>query len=146
MRIRLSLRKDGTARVAATPLAGDPDTIRVAIDDVAQDPRDVYLFHKTSLRARYEEARRRHPEADDVLLVNDRGEITESTIANVAARIDGRWVTPPLDAGLLPGIGRAVALEEGRVVEEAVTIEDARSAEEIALISDARGWRRAVIV
>ena len=38
---------------------------------------------------------------------------TESTIANVAVRIDGRWVTPPLDAGLLPGIGRAVALEEG---------------------------------
>ena len=146
MRIRLSLRKDGTARVAATPLAGDPDTIRVAIDDVAQDPRDVYLFHKTSLRTRYEEARRRHPEADDVLLVNDRGEITESTIANVAVHVDGRWVTPPLDAGLLPGIGRAVALEEGRVVEGAVTIEDARSAEEIALISDARGWRRAVIV
>ena len=35
-------------------------------------------------RDRYEEARRRHPDADDVLLVNDRGEITESTIANVA--------------------------------------------------------------
>jgi para-aminobenzoate synthetase / 4-amino-4-deoxychorismate lyase len=146
MRIRLSLRKDGTARVAATPLAGDSDTIRVAIDDVAQDPRDVYLFHKTSLRARYEEARRRHPEADDVLLVNDRGELTESTIANVAAHVDGHWVTPPLDAGLLPGIGRAVALEEGRLVEGPVTIEDARSADEIALISDARGWRRAVIV
>jgi para-aminobenzoate synthetase/4-amino-4-deoxychorismate lyase len=145
-RVRLSLRKDGTVRVAATPFADDPEVVRVAIDDVAQDPSDVFLFHKTSRRDRYEAARRRHPDADDVLLVNDRGEITESTIANLAARIDGRWVTPPIETGLLPGIGRAVALEEGRVVEGTVTVADARSAEGLALISDARGWRRAVLV
>jgi para-aminobenzoate synthetase / 4-amino-4-deoxychorismate lyase len=146
MRVRLSLRKDGTVRVAATPFAGDPEVVRVAIDEVAQDPRDVFLFHKTSRRERYDAARRRYPDADDVLLVNDRGEITESTIANVAARIEGRWVTPPIEAGLLPGIGRGVALERGRVVEGSVTVVDARSAEELALISDARGWRRAILV
>ena len=146
VRLRLSLRKDGTVRVTATPLTDDPDAVRVAIDDVAQDPSDVFLFHKTSRRDRYEAARRRHPDVDDVLLVNDRREITESTIANVAARIEGRWLTPPLEAGLLAGIGRAVALEEGRVVEGTVTIDDARAAEELALISDARGWRRAVLV
>jgi para-aminobenzoate synthetase / 4-amino-4-deoxychorismate lyase len=145
MRVRLSLRKDGTFRVAATPFASDPAPVRVAIDEAAQDPADTFLFHKTSLRDRYEDARRRHPDADDVLLVNDRGEVTESTIANVAARIDGTWVTPPLDAGLLPGIGRAIALEEGRLIEGVLTIEDVRTADEIALISDARGWRRAVL-
>jgi para-aminobenzoate synthetase/4-amino-4-deoxychorismate lyase len=146
VRLRLSLRKDGTVRVAATPFTDDPDVVHVAIDDVAQDPSDVFLFHKTSRRDRYDAARRRHPDVDDVLLVNDRREITESTIANVAARIEGRWITPPLEAGLLAGIGRAVALEEGRVVERTVTIADARTAGELALISDVRGWRRAVLV
>ena len=146
VRLRLSLRKNGTVRVTATPFTDNPDVLRVAIDDVAQDPSDVFLFHKTSRRDRYDAARRRHPDADDVLLVNDRREITESTIANVAARIEGRWITPPREAGLLAGIGRAVALEEGRVVEGTVTIADARSAEELALISDARGWRRALLV
>jgi para-aminobenzoate synthetase/4-amino-4-deoxychorismate lyase len=146
VRLRLSLRKDGTLRVVATPFTDDPDVVRVATDDVAQDPSDVFLFHKTSRRDRYDAARRRHPDMDDVLLVNDRREITESTIANVVARIEGRWITPPLEAGLLAGIGRAVALEEGRVVEGTVTIADARTAEELALISDARGWRRAVLV
>jgi para-aminobenzoate synthetase/4-amino-4-deoxychorismate lyase len=145
MLVRLSLRKDGTVRVAATPFASDPSTVLVAIDDVAQDPGDVFLFHKTSLRDRYENARRRSPDADDVLLVNDRGEVTESTIANVAARIDGAWVTPPLEAGLLPGVGRAIALEDGRLIQGVLTVEDVRTAEEIALISDARGWRRAVL-
>ena len=101
VRLRLSLRKDGTVRVAATPLTDDPGVVRVAIDDVAQDPNDVFLFHKTSRRDRYDAARRRHPDVDDVLLVNDRREITESTIANVAARIEGRWTTPPLPGRLL---------------------------------------------
>jgi para-aminobenzoate synthetase/4-amino-4-deoxychorismate lyase len=145
-RVRLAVDRKGTARVACTPLTEDPVVRRVAIDDVPQDPRDVFLFHKTSRRDRYEEARRRHPDADDVLLVNDRGEITESTIANVAARIGGRWVTPPLDAGLLPGIGRAVAIEERRIEERTITVDQARAADEVALVSDTRGWRRAEIV
>ena len=55
------------------------------------DHADPMLFHKHSLRARYDDALARHPDADDVLLVNDRGEITESTIANVAV-LDRRAV------------------------------------------------------
>jgi para-aminobenzoate synthetase/4-amino-4-deoxychorismate lyase len=145
-RVRLALDRIGTTRVACTVLPADPDVLKVALDDVPQDPRDVFLFHKTSRRQRYEDARRRHPDADDVLLINDRGEVTESTIANLAARIEGRWVTPPIDAGLLPGIGRAVALEEGDVTEGALTIDDVRSAEELVLISDTRGRRKAELI
>jgi para-aminobenzoate synthetase / 4-amino-4-deoxychorismate lyase len=145
-RVRLALGKDGTARVACTPLASEPDIVRVALDDAPQDPRDIFLFHKTSRRQRYEDVRRRHPGVDDVLLVNDRGEVTESTIANVAVRVGDRWVTPPIESGLLPGIGRAVAVEDGILTEAPVTIDALRSAEEIALISDARGWRRAILV
>jgi para-aminobenzoate synthetase/4-amino-4-deoxychorismate lyase len=145
-RVRLTLGKDGTVRVACTPLASEPELVRVALDDKPQDPRDIFLFHKTSRRQRYEDARRRHPGADDVLLVNDRGEVTESTIANVAVRVEHRWVTPPIESGLLPGIGRAVALQDGTLTEASVTINVVRSSEELALISDARGWRRAVLV
>ena len=97
-------RKDGTARVVCTPLASEPDVVHVALDDVPQDPRDVFLFHKTSRRQRYEEARRRHPDADDVVLINDRGEVTESTIANVAVQHrTGGGSTPPIEAGTAAG-------------------------------------------
>jgi para-aminobenzoate synthetase/4-amino-4-deoxychorismate lyase len=144
-RVRLALSRSGVVQAACTPLVADPEPIRVAIDDTPQDPRDVFLFHKTTLRRRYEEARERHPDADDVLLINDRGEVTESTIANVAVDLENRWCTPPIDAGLLPGIGRAIALEEGRMIERAVTIPDVGAAQGLALISDARGWRRAIL-
>jgi para-aminobenzoate synthetase/4-amino-4-deoxychorismate lyase len=144
-RVRLALSRSGIVQAACAPLVVDPEPVRVAIDDVEQDPRDVFLFHKTTRRQRYEEARERHPDADDVILINDRGEVTESTIANVAVDLEGRWCTPPIDAGLLPGIGRARALEEGLMIERAVTIPEARSARELALVSDARGWRRAIV-
>jgi para-aminobenzoate synthetase/4-amino-4-deoxychorismate lyase len=144
-RLRLALSRSGAVAAACTPFPSGGEPVRLAIDDVAQDPRDVFLFHKTTLRQRYEAARRRHPDADDVLLINDRGEITESTIANVAARLDGTWWTPPVDAGLLPGIGRAIGIAEGRLQERRISIDDARSADELGLVSDARGWRRAIL-
>ena len=142
-RVRLSMARDGSVRCACAALPSEIEPALVALDDVPQDPRDVFLFHKTSLRNRYRDAARRHPDADDVLLINDRGEVTESTIANVAVKLGGRWWTPPLVSGLLPGVGREVALEEGAVTERSITVEEVRSAEDLALISAVRGWRRA---
>jgi para-aminobenzoate synthetase/4-amino-4-deoxychorismate lyase len=145
-RVRVAVDRRGRADAGATTLVDAPGPVRLAVDrDAPVDPTDPMLFHKTSLRARYDDARARHPDAEDVLLVNDRGEITESTIANVAVRLDGRWVTPPIDAGLLPGVGREVALEEGWLVEGRVTVDDLDRADAIELVSDVRGRRPATI-
>jgi para-aminobenzoate synthetase / 4-amino-4-deoxychorismate lyase len=148
VRVRCVLARDGELDVTVGSLSErDPNVpVRLAIDDRRVDPNDALLFHKTTLRGRYERAVARHPGADDVLLVNVRREVTESTVANVAAQIDGRWWTPPLDAGLLPGIGRAAALAEGALRERPITLEEIGAAQEIALVSSVRGWRRAVLV
>jgi para-aminobenzoate synthetase/4-amino-4-deoxychorismate lyase len=127
------------------PLASRPEPLRLEIDDRPVDPRDVLLFHKTTRRERYEAARARHPDADDVLLVNTSGEITESTIANLAARLGGRWITPPLEAGLLPGTERAALLDEGRIEEGILTPADLEASEELRLMNATGAWRRAVL-
>lgn len=49
---------------------------------------------------------------DDSILFNAKNEITETAVSNLVFRIDGVWVTPPITAGVLPGIVRAVAIEE----------------------------------
>ncbi len=146
-RVRVSLDRRAHVDVAATALVESSDPVRVAIDrDHAVDPSDPMLFHKTSLRSVYDDALERHPDADDVLLVNDRGEITETTIANIAVSLEGGWVTPPLDAGLLPGVGREVALEEGWLKEATLTIDDLARADAIELVSDVRGRRPVLLV
>ncbi|MGZ8598655.1 MAG: aminotransferase class IV, partial [Actinomycetota bacterium] len=129
--------------VAVSDLPRAPDgPVRVAIDTEPVDPADVWLYHKTTRREPYERRRERRPDVDDVLLVNSRGELTESTIANLAVRVGGRWVTPPLAAGLLPGSARAALLADGTLVERAVPVRDLDGAE-IALVSSVRGWRAA---
>ena len=104
------------------------------------------MFHKTTRRAVYDERRARHPDADDVLLVNDRGELTESTIANVAVKLDGKWYTPPMEAGCLPGVYRSVLLEEGRLTERRIDLADLESCEGIAVVNSVRLWRPAFLV
>jgi para-aminobenzoate synthetase/4-amino-4-deoxychorismate lyase len=110
------------------------------------DPADVFLYHKTTRRRLYEDANERHPDADDTLLVNTRGEITETLVANVVAKVGGRWWTPPLDAGLLPGTERAALLADGTIAERAILVDEAREAESLAVVSSVRGWRPAVVV
>jgi len=55
-------------------------------------------------------------------------------------------VTPPIDAGLLPGTYRTVLLREGVLVERPIQISELLAAEEVALVSSVRGWRPAEIV
>ena len=146
-RVRVALDRQGRIGGGATALVTSPGPVRVAVDEGHPvDRTDPMLFHKNSLRAIYDDARARHPDADDVLLTNDRGEITESTIANVAVSIGGRWLTPPLDAGLLPGVGRDVALEEGWLAEGSIRVEDLARADAIELVSDVRGRRPVVLI
>ena len=146
-RIRISVDRRGRVESGALPLPAQSEPLRLVVDTADPvDPSDPMLFHKTTLRRRYEEARARHRDADDVILTNRRGEATESTIANFAVRLDGRWWTPPLDAGLLPGVGREVALEEGWLGERPILIDELPMAEELALVSDVRGRRSATLV
>ena len=146
-RVRLLVDRRGRVDVGSAPLGDTPEPVRLAIDrDHPVEPADPLLFHKTTLRARYEAARDRFPDVDDVVLVNTRGEVTETTRANIAVRRDGRWVTPPIDAGLLPGCERAALLADGTLMEDRVALEDLPTAEELAFLNSVRGWKRAVLV
>ncbi|HEY2966714.1 MAG TPA: aminodeoxychorismate synthase component I [Actinomycetota bacterium] len=144
--VRLTLARDGALSTDVRDLPPAEERVRVALDDEPVDPSDLWLFHKTTRRAPYERRRERRPDVGDVVLVNDRGEVTESTIANLAVRLNGVWVTPPIDAGLLPGTYRTVLLRGGRLIERPVTVNELGGAGELALVSSVRGWRPAVLV
>ena len=88
----------------------------------------------------------RHPAVDDVLLVNERGEVTESTVANLAVLIDGRWWTPPVSSGCLPGVERGRLLESGLLHERVLRLADLDGADDLGLVNSLRGWRSAVLL
>jgi para-aminobenzoate synthetase/4-amino-4-deoxychorismate lyase len=120
--------------------------VRLAVDPQPVDSSQVWLRHKTTRRGVYAERAARHPEVDDVVLVNERGEVTETTIANLAVHLDGRWWTPPLSAGCLPGVERGRLLDAGELCERSLTVEDLRRADDLAVVSSLRGRRPALLV
>jgi para-aminobenzoate synthetase/4-amino-4-deoxychorismate lyase len=144
-RIRLLLDREGEAEIQPSPHVSSPEPARVAIAAEPVDSRDPMFYHKTTRRAEYERRAAARPDRDDVLLVNERGELTESTIANLVVRMDGALWTPPLDAGLLPGVLRADLLARGEIRERVLRPADLARAEEIWLINSVRKWRRAVL-
>jgi para-aminobenzoate synthetase / 4-amino-4-deoxychorismate lyase len=145
-RVRLLLSRSGRVEIhvsAAPEIRRTPVTL--AIDDRPVDSQSIMLFHKTTRRTIYTERRRRHPRTDDVVLVNERGECTETTTATIAARSGSRWLTPPLSSGCLPGVERARLIEQGVLIEEKLTARQLRSADELAVINSLRGWQTAVL-
>ena len=91
---------------------------RISGDCACRARRSIPRIRFCITRRRIERfTRRRSPRVpgfDDVLLYNERGEVTESTIANLVVEIGGALLTPPIACGLLPGTLRAHLLEEGK--------------------------------
>ncbi len=152
-RVRLTVAEDGGARTEVVDLPRDPTgslTLVLAADPV--DENDPFLAHKTTRRSVYEPhlQRARSLGADDALLWNTRGEITETTTGNVLVGSSEEWVTPPLDCGLLPGVQRQLALDEGPVGERVLTVDELQAAldsgAQLWFLNSVRGWRRATLL
>jgi len=144
-KIRLLVARDGTFEVQAIPQEsgkGTASTIALAREPV--DSQDIFLFHKTTHREVYKKAKADFPECDDVILWNEKGEVTEGCMANVVIQKEGRWITPPVACGLLAGTFRAALLKSGEIEESVILIEDLKSADEVFLINSVRKWQRVV--
>jgi len=147
LRARLVLHADGRVEVQGGALPPAPTRpLRVGIAARPVDPRSVWLHHKTTRREIYDAAVASRPDCDDVLLWNDRGELTESSVANVIVEVGGQRLTPPLACGVLPGVERARSIAEGRACEAVVRLTDLRPGQRLWLVSSLRGVREARLV
>ncbi len=140
-RIRLLVSSAGIPTVDCTSFTPDEHRVwRVAFAGAPVNQDDPFLFNKTTHRTVYDNARRERPDVDEVLLWNTRGEVTEATIANVVAEIDGVRYTPPVSCGLLGGTLRAELVESGVVAERVLAKTVVASATRLWLINSLREW------
>jgi para-aminobenzoate synthetase/4-amino-4-deoxychorismate lyase len=146
MRVRLTLHEIDGPAVTAVPLPPNPAVYRFSIAPERLDSSSLWLAHKTTNRAFYDEPRQRaHAEigVDEVVFLNENNELTEGSITNLFVERDGVLLTPPLSAGLLPGTLRADLIDSGRAIEQALTLADLQTASAIYLGNSVRGLMRA---
>ncbi len=152
-RVRVLLDRQGDLSVEATacpsiafsPTDQPPVRLRLAASPI--DPASPFLYHKTTHRAIYDAAKRQAPDdCDDVILCNRRGEVTETTIANLIFTIDGKRLTPPVSSGLLAGTYRAELLARGDIEEAIIPVTQLRRIKTISVINSLRGERPAQLL
>ncbi len=141
LRVRLDTR--GTIALHREELQR-PDTIEILLSSMRVDSGDPWLRVKSSHRPMHERAAAQAKSAGcfDALLANERGELTEGSRTNLFIRRNGRLLTPPLEAGLLPGILRATLLADGKAAEAVLLPQDLDDAEAVYLGNSARGLLR----
>ncbi|MBN9336090.1 aminodeoxychorismate synthase component I [Devosia sp.] len=145
MRVRLTLSETGID-ITAVPLPPNPEIFRFLVASETLQSSSVWLAHKTTNRAFYDSPRiKAHDElgADEVVFLNERGELTEGSITNLFIERGGKLLTPALSSGLLPGTLRAELIETGEAQEAILTLADLHDAEAIFLGNSVRGLIRA---
>jgi para-aminobenzoate synthetase/4-amino-4-deoxychorismate lyase len=140
LKVKIEFDKSGKFRISSEKISADNEVRRVALASKPVDSSNRFLFHKTTHRDFYmSELNQRH-DCDDIIFWNERGEITESSIANIVVRIGDKLYTPPIESGLLAGTYRAQLIVEGSIRERVISIDDLRCASELFLINSVRKW------
>jgi para-aminobenzoate synthetase/4-amino-4-deoxychorismate lyase len=147
-KVRLLITRDGSISCETTSLSSstNPQPIRLGLSSTPIDSTNPFLYHKTTNRQIYDTAQAVHSNCDDVLLWNERGEITETRIANVIVEMNGELVTPPVKCGLLAGTFRDDLLAQKKVREEVVTVEALKKCDRIFVVNSVRKWCEAVLI
>ncbi|HWT38643.1 MAG TPA: aminodeoxychorismate synthase component I [Paraburkholderia sp.] len=154
-RMRLTLDKAGATEITFAPLVPLIDEmvgVLLGSDHgfATTQAADPLLLHKTTRRAEYDRGWREAESHDafDTLFFNERGELTEGGRSNVFVKLEGRWWTPPLSSGVLPGVMRGVLLDDPgmQAGERVLTRDDVLNAEALMLCNALRGALPARII
>ena len=147
-RLRLDLSAEGLLSVKTAAIQNPQvGPILWASDILATDATmsstDQLLGHKVTRRKLYDQAWLAAEKigAFDALFINEKGFVTEGGRSNVFIKKDGRWLTPPLASGCLPGVMRSMVLNDAKyqALEQDITPADVLSAEEVIFTNALRG-------
>jgi para-aminobenzoate synthetase/4-amino-4-deoxychorismate lyase len=148
LRVRLLLAEDGKLTVTAVeqPVQNAGAAMRYVVSDTRLDSANPFLFHKTTRRELYDREWQHYAEtvkADEVLYLNERGELAEGSRTNIFIERDGTLLTPPLASGLLPGVLRNELIGSGRAREAVLTLADLDCGDDVYVGNSVRGLVRA---
>lgn len=140
-RIRLLADLTGNIKIERFPFVATNQLVSLKTASKAVDSKNIFLYHKTTNREIYETAKV-GINADDVILFNEKYEITETTIGNLMVEFEDGLFTPPISCGLLAGTYREWLLDQGKIKEKNITLEELKKAKNVYRINSLRGLQQ----
>jgi len=140
-RVRLRSNAKGQVNAKAFALQEVTQSLQLRLaKSPMEEAHSEFVRFKTTRRAHYDAFTPTDAADFDTLLFNANGQLTECTRGNIALLIDGQWLTPHEDCGLLAGVGRSVALKEGWLRETVISeSRDLPRAQALRFINSLRG-------
>jgi para-aminobenzoate synthetase/4-amino-4-deoxychorismate lyase len=146
LRIRLLVNRKGDFRAESYDFTrtNKKRKVNLCFSQHKLNENDLFLYHKTTIRdfytAELNEASKEG--CDDTILSDVDGNISETCLRNIFYKQNGRWFTPILLKGGLPGTLRQKLLEKKWISEKDITAIDLQSAEEVLVGNSLRGLER----
>ena len=139
-RLRITVFGDGNWMVTHIEYKPEDRFLKLCLSSIKRYSQDLTSGIKTiSYQASAFALREAALEGfDDAIFLNERGEVMESALANLLYLKDGQWFTPDLNSGCLPGVIRALLIENFGVIEKPLLGEELESVDGLALTSSVR--------
>jgi len=142
-RLKLSVDGAGKIQIQYAVLVPIKTPVNVRLASTSQQSQSIWLQHKTTQRALYDQAWKTAESQGefDMLFCNEHGELTEGGRSNLLVKIAGCWFTPPLSAGVLPGVMRSVLMDDPawKLTERSISVDQLMKSEKFALCNALRG-------
>ena len=142
-RLKLILNKWGNITFSLNDFPQTPSTVKILISDKKVLTSNKFQYFKTTNRKLYDEEYNHYSSQGyfDVIYFNEFGNLAEGSISNIFIRKCNKLYTPPLDAGILPGVYRKYFIENNlpNVIEKNIRFEEVLNSDEIILTNSLRG-------
>jgi len=121
--------------------------VKITLSDKKTSSNNIFLYHKTTNRCLYNTSFKHSLSQgwDEVIFRNEKNEITEGAISNIFIRKEGKWFTPPIECGLLPGIWRSKIIQQLNAECKILYISDLIEADEILVGNSVRGEGKGIL-
>jgi para-aminobenzoate synthetase / 4-amino-4-deoxychorismate lyase len=141
-RLKLQLGKTGLFKTEMVEYPYLPAEVKIIVSEKRIDQMNKFQYFKTTNRKLYEEELQSYSSKGffEVIYLNNKEELAEGSFTNIFIRKRDLWYTPPLAAGILPGIYRTHFIKTTDGVKEIpLHINDLYEADEILLTNSLRG-------
>lgn len=146
-KVRVLVDEDGDFTIEKQELSEIIGSIKIKVSSKRVNPKDVFLYHKTTNRKIYDEelTKARSEGFFDVIFLNRDQQVTEGAVTNIFIAKKGKLYTPPVECGLLNGVLRESFLRQGKAEEKIIFLKDVMEADRVYAGNSVRGVREAGI-
>ncbi|MFH1823750.1 MAG: aminodeoxychorismate synthase component I [Candidatus Firestonebacteria bacterium] len=141
IKIRLLLNKEGNFKIEDKLIKDNAlKEKKMALSKYKVDSENIFLYHKTTNRELFNSEYEYYSKKGfyDVLFLNKKNEVTEGAISNIFIKKDGKFYTPPISSGLLPGIYREYFIKKSKAIEKVLYLKDLDKADKILLCNSVK--------